>query len=179
MILRRLRGIAGTALLWALPWAAILGIVAAVAAYVLGAQLGPFRAFSQGALTGLYWGLASGALFGSALMLAEQNRGFTGLTRIRSAIWGAVAGMWFPALMSVAFNLNSMPLMVAGWPAFLVTGAMGALSGFATFWLAMRGETADPSSLPGDRPAPSLTGAPEPSSWSSQSQPAQSKSPKP
>jgi hypothetical protein len=134
MILRRLRGIMGTALLWGAPWAFILGTVAAAAALVLRANLGPLRAFTQGALTGLSWGLAAGALFGSALMLAEQRRGFAGLTRARGALWGTLAGIWFPALIGLAVGPNSLPLMVGGWPAYLATGAMGALSGLVTVW---------------------------------------------
>ena len=88
MILRRLRGIAITAILWALPWALILGSVAALTALVLRVQASPIRVFVSGLWTGFSWGLAAGALFASALMLAEQRRGFAGLTRTRGALWG-------------------------------------------------------------------------------------------
>lgn len=139
MILRRLRGIAVTALLWGVPWSLILGTVAAGAVWVLQVRIGPLRAFTSGAATGFYWGAAAGALFGSALMLAEQNRGFAGLTRRRGILWGAVAGVWFPALMGLAFGPDSLPMMVAGSLVYLATAAMGALSGFVTLWIAEKG----------------------------------------
>jgi hypothetical protein len=138
MILRRLRGIAITATLWGLPWALILGNVAALAALLLRVRVSPARVFVQGMYTGLSWGLAAGALFASALMLAEQNRGFAGLSRARGALWGALAGIWFPAMIGLAFGVNSLPFMLAGWPAYLMTGAMGAVSGLAMVTLAGR-----------------------------------------
>ena len=139
MILRRLRGIAGTALLWAVPWSLILGAVVAITVTFLRVYLSPLQAFGQGALTGFTWGLAAGALFGSALMLGEQGRGLAQLTRTRSALWGALAGIWFPALIGIAFGPSTLPWMIAGWPAYLVTAAMGAFSGVATVWLAGKG----------------------------------------
>ena len=164
MFLRRLRGIASTALLWGTAWAFIAGSVAATSVLVLGAYLGPFRAFGQGALTGLSWGVAAGALFGSALMLAEQRRGFGGLTLARAATWGTVAGVWFPLLIGLAFGQGSLPLMVVGWPAYLVTGTMGALSGLATLWLARRSPSPHQNADEGDSPdqdrLPSPAGSP-------------------
>ena len=138
MFLRRLRGIASTALLWGAAWALIAGLVAAASAMILGAHLGPFLAFRQGAGTGLSWGLAAGALFGCALMLAEQRRGFAGLGLGRAALWGAVAGVWFPVLMRVAFGPSAHSMVVVGLPALLVTGSMGAVSGMAMLWIARR-----------------------------------------
>ena len=148
MVMRRLRGILGTAVLWGVPWAFSLGLIAASAALILGAHLGPFLAFARGALTGFYWGIAAGALFGSALMLTEQRRGFTKLSLKRAAAWGALSGIWFPALIGLAFGPSAQPLLVIGWPAYLATGSMGALSGLATLWLARRGApsvASDPS----------------------------------
>jgi hypothetical protein len=155
VILRRLRGIAITATLWALPWALILGSVAALAALVLRARADPLQVFIKGMGTGLSWGLAAGALFASALMLAEQTRGFAGLTRSRGALWGALAGVWFPAMMGLAFGVNSPPMMLAGWPAYVLTGAMGAISGLAMVSLAGRALNS-PSAMRTDEPIPTI-----------------------
>jgi hypothetical protein len=156
MILRRLRGIAITAILWAIPWALIAGSVAALAALVLRVRANPARVFGQGSRIGLYWGLAAGALFASALMLAEQTRGFAGLTRARGALWGALAGIWFPAMIGLAFGVNSLPFMLAGWPAYLMTGAMGALSGLAMVALAGRGSGREANVAITDKPVSDL-----------------------
>jgi hypothetical protein len=129
MLLRRLRGIATTALLWGIAWAVILGSIGALATLILRVRVGPGTAFYQGCLAGLFWGVASGALFASALMLAEQTRGFEGLTRLRGLVWGTVSGLWVPMILGVAFGSNALAMMSAGWPAYVVTAVMGALSG--------------------------------------------------
>jgi hypothetical protein len=163
MIGRRLRGIAGTAVLWAVPWALILGSAASLAARILGVRLGPARAFTQGALTGFFWGMAAGALFASALMLAEQKRGFGQLTRLRGTLWGALAGVWFPAMIGLTFGVNSLPFLLASWPAYLATGTMGAISGLGMVALARRAP-APLHSLDGGDGARSLPPDPGPSS---------------
>ncbi len=145
MILRRLRGIAGTALLWAIPWSLILALGGSLTALIMGVRVSPLRVFVEGLRTGFFWGLAAGALFGSALMLAEQKRGFEGLKRWRAVLFGAVAGVWFPALVGLAFGPGVARDLMAAWPAWVGAGLIGAVSGLSTVALANRGS----STLPG------------------------------
>ncbi|HSB54612.1 MAG TPA: hypothetical protein VLD58_09660, partial [Gemmatimonadales bacterium] len=141
-------------LLWAIPWSVLLGLGVTVTVLLLGVRIGALSALGQGMATGFSWGLAAGALFASALMLAEQQRGFAGLTRTRGAIWGGLAGIWFPALIGIAFGPKVLPWISGAWPAWLGAAVMGAVSGLATVWLAGRGAGTFPRSM---EPDPALS----------------------
>ena len=142
-ILRRIRGVAVSAAIWAVAFAAV-GLARLPVYDFLGTLyptgpgglLGVVRTV---ALNGAVAGLASGALFATIVMLAERRHNFASLTARRFALWGLGAGMLFTGGVDVAYAVaGRWPLdwSTVIWTAFY--GAVGAGIGATTFRLARR-----------------------------------------
>jgi len=127
--LRKLRGIIGTGLTWALGWGVLFGGLWVALGSPLGAVL---EAVAGGAFLGAF----AGGSFAVILSIAERRRTLEELSLRRVALWGGIGGM---ALILVLSPLALIRLLDAGLPisAMLqfviplgISGVLGA--GFAT-----------------------------------------------
>ena len=157
-ILRRVRGVAVSAIVWAIVFAAV-GLARLPVYGLLGTlyPTGPgglVEVVRRVALNGALAGLASGALFATIVMLAERRRDFATLTGRRFALWGLAAGMLFVGGTDVVNAIAGrwpLDLSTAVWSAFY--GAVGAGIGVTTFRLARR-HSADLTTSESRDPAP-------------------------
>lgn len=164
-LLRRLRGVASTALLWAATW----GLVGAAAYAVMGipGALAEGRPLSVGALVpsvligALFlsvYGLLSGAAFAGVLMLAERGRGIQDLSIRRVATWGAVGGIGILSLNAALIYLQGGGIPNDMMPVLAIMGLLGAGCAAGSLALARRAprpETREESSrgvLSGEQP---------------------------
>lgn len=140
--LRKLRGIIGMGLLWGVVWGLLgflLGALQVLPGVLRLAPLPFIVARMVGSAFGWgIWGGLSGATFGGALMLAEGRRSLTELSAARIGFWGALGGMVFPVLITVA-GIVGRPGMLRVLPGFTLAGAtLGAASAVSMLWLARR-----------------------------------------
>ncbi|MES2306504.1 MAG: hypothetical protein V4558_13430 [Gemmatimonadota bacterium] len=150
-ILRRIRGLIGTAITWAIvggllgasfyliryqPWQA--GTVWGRALRLLGAFLG----------AGALWGAACGLAFGLAIWGLGRHSQLHQLSVRRVTWWGALGGVSFPLLLYTPLVLVSGAVQAV--PLFAVltvmSAALGAVSARALFAVARRAPE-----LPGER----------------------------
>ncbi|HEX8430139.1 MAG TPA: hypothetical protein VF625_02585 [Longimicrobium sp.] len=105
-VARRLRGVAGTAVGWAVAWGAV-GVIPSVAiqAFWFGRhQEGMVTATTLARMAGSgfafwgAWGAISGAVFATAMMARERRRTLNDVSARRVAGWGALAGLTVPLL---------------------------------------------------------------------------------
>jgi membrane associated rhomboid family serine protease len=140
LILRRIRGLMGTALIWAMLWS-LVG--AALAIYNL-IREGPERpgielqyiawvAVFYGA-----WGAISGAMFALVLAAAERRRSLNDLSMLRFTIWGSLAAVALPILYILFFNGLLVVELVPSLALFAVTAGLGAMCAGLTLGLARR-----------------------------------------
>ena len=121
-LLRRLRGILGTGLTWAVGWTGVtvaLNLVGGVPLHFLG----------QLVLSGMVRGFVAGGAFAVILSIAERRHTLEDLSLRRVALWGGIGG-GFLFLSAVPFLL-SLGFPVGGVLAPLVANSLiGA--GFAS-----------------------------------------------
>ena len=147
MILRRLRAIAITALLWSVA-SAFTSILYLIALSLLRgskvfAVLFPDY-FLVGAITWGIWGAVNGVAFATLLASAEHDRTLEDLSRRRVALWGAVGGALMP-ILTYGLSLLVPGLTLAGGslefapgtilPIVLISTTLGA--GLATGQLSL------------------------------------------
>jgi hypothetical protein len=135
--LRRLRGIIGTGLTWALGWAGIFGVAGAI-----------FGAYSvpRLALVGGFTGLIAGGAFAVILSITERRTTLEDLSLWRVALWGGLGGF----LVAAAFSGGGGLI----WSFVGTMAFSGAVSSAGTVAIA-RG--ADRRLLSGDdKPLPAL-----------------------
>lgn len=143
--LRRLRGIAGTALLWATTW----GVVGAAAYAVLGVrwtlewdrpltvkEVMPY--VLTGAIFLAVYGLLSGVAFAGVLMLVERRRGIRDLTLPRIAAWGALGGAAVLGVNLVLVYLLEGLVPGDTLPVLAIMGLLGAGCAAGSLALARR-----------------------------------------
>jgi len=128
-LLRKLRGIAGTAATWAAGWGALFGAIWAG----FGAPLG---VIAEGIVGGGFLGACAGASFATILSIAERHRTLQQLSLKRVALWGGLGGM---ALLLALTPLRIVGLLSIGAPlrvvfSFLAPMAISGILGtvFAT-----------------------------------------------
>jgi hypothetical protein len=136
-LLRRIRGIVGTALTWATGWgvggAVWMGIVFPVVGF-------PPEAFAACMilggvfLLGVY-GFLAGAAFSLVVLAAEKRRTLHQLTLRRVAAWGALGTI----LMFAVPVALSTPSVLAKGITLLVIAVLGAGSAAASLSIARRG----------------------------------------
>lgn len=130
-VLRRLRGLAGTAAVWAAAWGAV-GVIPSVTiqAFWFGRHGGAplslaviLPMIGWGFAVWAVWGALSGLVFGIVVAIRERHRTPDGLSARRIAGWGAIAGLTIPALILVytvthapaqALSLNMGKILLFG-----------------------------------------------------------------
>lgn len=112
MLLRRLRGMLGMGITWAVGWAIVMFIIGTIIGVVdpdsLDAGEEPWRL----AMIVGFVGLLSGTAFAAIFAGAERKKSIRDLSVLRSALWGALGGAALPLLTSMndAVLFNTMPL---------------------------------------------------------------------
>jgi hypothetical protein len=165
-LLRRLRGVATTASLWAPAWALFGAAVAVRETYGIHRWhrmywgmncltsprpvTSPWRSTTGGGATwerrrssSRSWGPVSGAVFAVVLAAFEQRRALGQLAMRRVALWGALGGVTMPLVL--VSEVLASPARLPGdrsgqrWLVMsLLMGALGAACSTATLALARR-----------------------------------------
>ena len=132
-LLRRLRGIIGTGLTWAVGWAGVT-----IALNLLGGV--PLHFIGQIALSGVVRGFIAGGAFAVILSIAERHHTLEDLSLRRVALWGGIGGsllfvLALPFLLPLGIPLGSLLVPLA------INGLLGAGFASGSVALARRGET--------------------------------------
>ncbi|MFC1790869.1 hypothetical protein ACFL0I_00160 [Gemmatimonadota bacterium] len=150
--MRRLRGIVGMGISWAVPWGVVIGITGGLLISLLPAfppGVSRLAVALQAALlngfTGAVMGFATGSVFSLVLMAAERKRDLPNLKSTRFALWGGLAG----AVSSLAIVLPALAQGQAGLiGAAVVVGVtvgLGVGSATASLAIARSDLTLDPA----------------------------------
>lgn len=167
-LLRRLRGILGMALSWAIPWGVAIGTTGGLLAYFI-VRLPPgvsrivvaLQAALGNGISGAVLGFLTGGVFSVVLISAEHQRSLPDLKESRFALWGAVAGAASAGVMILpALTLGQIPALA--WAVLMAVGtSLGVVSSVSSLRIAQAGlelESGDPTpderSLPGDPEGP-------------------------
>lgn len=143
-MLRRIRGVVVLSIFWALAWLPC--------GLLMGALMGGLRdgwlARDLGVWTLI--GAGSGAVFAILIGFLERRRGVDELSAARLVVWGAIAGVGVPLLVSaIMFALiPGLSLSSKAPGGFAFMALVGALSAWATLALARRGRTAGVGDAP-------------------------------
>ena len=138
MLLRRLRGIAASALVWGAAWA-FLGASALVGINLVSGVQSPRPEIGPSYLLGLFGigfvffgkvGAMSGALFAAAVAFGERHRTFASLRTGRMLLWGALGGAAMPWVVSLGF----LGAGTGEATRLLVIGGIGAVLGAGSAW---------------------------------------------
>ena len=139
LLLRRLRGIIGAAISWAVIWLPVGIVLLLVRPANSAAQ--NLRLLTVWEL----WGACSGVVFAIVLAVAERNHILSELSLMRVTAWGAVGAIALPIFLTVAARLR-WTLTASDWLlAAIVLGVgatLGAVCAAVTFSLAQRGQSA-------------------------------------
>jgi len=145
-VIRRLRAVLSIAVLWALAWLPIGGVLAL---YASSRPPQPSDLISRPVSMPLFltvwtiWGGLSGSLFAVVLGVGERRRGLSDLSVARTAAWGALGSMTVPAAL-LALDMIRAPisLRLYDWRVPLLALSLSALLGAgcaaATLALAQR-----------------------------------------
>lgn len=126
-LLKRVRGILGTAFTWAIAWIGLgagLGVLAGF----------PLRYLPQMALNSSVAGFMAGASFAVILSVAERNHSLEDLSLRRVALWGAVGGL----ILSVIPMAFGVPVPYLLGP-LVINSGIGAAMASGSVVLARRG----------------------------------------
>ena len=152
MLVRRVRGVLVTALVWAVAWlpvGLIVGVIRALAIQLPEVWLTPGMRLSIFleivgvlTLTWMIWGAISGALFAVLVALLERRREVDTLSSRRTVIWGALGAMALPTtiLLIVLAEAPGFTLIQPAVWTLSISAAQGAVCAFGTLALAQRGQ---------------------------------------
>ena len=126
--LKRVRGILGTALTWAIGWVGLGVGIGALAGF-------PFSYLLRMALNSSVAGFMAGASFAVILSVAERNHSLEDLSLRRVALWGGAGGL----LLSVVPMAFGVPVPYLLGPLVINVG-IGAGMATGSVVLARRGE---------------------------------------
>jgi len=145
-LLRRLRGIIGTGLIWAAGWAGLY-VVTSLVKVGFGVRIPGdlLPLLVEGALHAGGDGFLGGSAFGVILSFLERHKRLEDLSVRRIALWGGLGGLAIAVILGPAYL---SPLI------FYVL--MGVGSAATTVGLARRGS--EPELIEGDEPLPALEG---------------------
>ena len=135
--LRRLRGIVGTGLSWALGWAGVWGVFLLVMAGLGRLQGWDFWYTVRAELLVGGGGFIAGSVFGVGLSILERHKKLEDLSFRRIALWGGVGGL----ILAAGFGLQHLPQTI-------VLTLLGIGSATGSVALAKRGS--DPTLLEAD-----------------------------
>jgi hypothetical protein len=150
MWLRRIRGMFGMGLTWALGWGLsglTIGVVSVVTPFFDWAPF--FRVFDAPLPAMAVPGFFAGGFFSLVLSLAGRNRNFRDLSLPVFTLWGALGGVMlslFPAFLMMvgAASLSGNPEEVSVWKLTMLImpflTVMSALSAAVTLKIAQRAE---------------------------------------
>ena len=146
-LLRKLRGMLGVGLTWAVGWAIIMFILGSIISVVDPDSIDQGEEPWRLALMVSVVGFISGSVFALILSSAERRKSIRDLSAGRAALWGALGGAALPLLTSMpdATVFNTAPL--------------GALFAAATVAIARRAALRDAEMverLPGDSDPPRI-----------------------
>jgi hypothetical protein len=99
--LRRLFGVTGIGLSWALVWALVFGTIAIVMSILRPQDIDPGETPVVFVGIGFAVGFVSGAVFGVILALAEHRKSILELPPLRAGLWGLLAAAMWPLLTPV------------------------------------------------------------------------------
>lgn len=126
-LLKRIRGVLGTAATWALAWVGLGAGIGALAGYNLSVLI-------QMALNSSVAGFIAGASFAVILSVAERNQSLEDLSLRRVALWGAVGGL----LLSVIPMAFGVPVAYLLGP-LVINAGIGAGMASGSIVIARRG----------------------------------------
>ena len=135
--LRRLRGIVGTGLTWALGWAG----ATTVFSVILGAPLGRLVGV---ATTGAIFGFIAGGTFAVILSIAERHHSLADLSVRRVALWGGIGGVALVLGFAPQFlgsGMSPQQMVNAYFIPLVLNGLLGAGFASGSVALARRSET--------------------------------------
>jgi hypothetical protein len=119
--LKRIRGIIGTGVTWALAWVGLGAVVGALVGY-------PVSFLFRIALSNSVSGFLAGAAFAGILSVAERKRTLESLSLKRVALWGAIGGgllSFIPMAYGVPLAYLLGPLVInAGIGAGMAAGSV-------------------------------------------------------
>jgi len=139
--LRRLRGIFGTAIIWAFGWSG----VSALLGLLIGLPNGiPLRLIGPIALSGSFLGFIAGGSFAVLLSVLERRRTLDQLSLWRVALWGGIGGMALLFLAAPRLVAAGIPLgqvLTSYLLPLAVNGLLGAGFAAGSVALARREDT--------------------------------------
>ena len=144
--LRRLRGMLGMALSWAVPWGVVIGTAGGLLTYFLvrtppgvsRISVALHAAWGNG-ISGAMLGFVTGSIFSGVLWAAERQRSLPNLRASRFALWGAVAG-GFPCIVMVLPPVAAGAVgTIVGTSLVAVAIGLGAASAVASLRIAQSG----------------------------------------
>ena len=146
-LLRKLRGMLGMGITWAVGWAMVMFIIGTIIGVVDPDSIDPGEEPWRMAGIVAFVGFLSGTAFAAIFASAERRRKIRELSVLRSAFWGALGGAVLPLLTSMNDStlFNTMPL--------------GAIFAASTVAIARRAALREPEqlqSLPDDIESPRL-----------------------
>jgi len=123
-ILRRLRSILKTGILWVIFWVPV-SLLLSAGFVVAGALTYSVITVLQLALVYAVTGFITGCAFGAVMSVAEARKTLSRLRRWRVGLWGALAALAFPAvsLVLTGWSIPSIALFVFNLAATALAGA--------------------------------------------------------
>jgi hypothetical protein len=131
LFIRRLRGMIGMGVTWAVPWGIVGGLISVVQILLaVGTNPAPARVALQVFLTiGAFWavwGFVWGVAFVALLSKVERNGTLETLKMRRVAAWGAIAGALPGLILVVAFFTARQVGSLADYAFVAATSSLGA-----------------------------------------------------
>ncbi len=123
--MRRLIGITGIGLSWAVAWTVFFGVLALIIGIMRPQDIDRGEGPAVILRTGLLVGFVSGTLFGSILSFTESRKKISDLPLLRVALWGMIAGAAWPLLTYVD---DRMVFVLAPLGAFCAASALAVAS---------------------------------------------------
>lgn len=136
-LLRRTRGVLGTALTWSIGWALALPTMGLVAWVLFPPAPGVRRVPSTGGgflragLAGALWGAVAGAVFAGLVYAAARRRGGYRFARTHAVVFGALSGGALSALLLAAVEAIGGSIRGIAPQAMLLPPLLGSLIGVA------------------------------------------------
>lgn len=147
--LRRLRGVASTALFWAIAW---LPFGVALVTLWLGPRRSEappafsWRSLATAVLVWCTWGAISGGVFAVALAVAERKRSLADLSMLRTTLWGGFGSGSAPAVVMTVAYFRTGPRVILPYVLFVAaTASLGAAMAAGSLALARRAPSASDS----------------------------------
>ena len=111
-LLRKLRGMLGVGITWAVGWAIVMFIIGSIIGVVDPDAIDPGEEPWRLALMVSTVGFISGSAFALIFSSAERRKSIRDLSVLRSAFWGALGGAALPLLttMNDSILVNTIPL---------------------------------------------------------------------